>query len=58
MRYILLCLIVLTSFAYARGADIPALLNRYCIECHDNETKEGGHSFQPLRPLTDGKPEL
>lgn len=58
MRNILLCLIVLTSCVSARGADPLTLLNRYCIECHDNETKEGGLSFQSLRQFKDGKPEL
>lgn len=58
MRMTLLCLVILLPFAPARGADIPALFGRYCLECHDNETKEGGLSFQSLRQFKDGKPEL
>jgi hypothetical protein len=58
MKRALLCLFTLTIFAPARAEDLRAFFNRYCMDCHDDGTKEGGHSFQSLRQFSDARPEL
>jgi mono/diheme cytochrome c family protein len=35
-------LALLAAAASATGADVPALVEKYCVECHDADAKKGG----------------
>ncbi|MBL8827559.1 MAG: DUF1588 domain-containing protein [Planctomycetaceae bacterium] len=61
MRSLVVCLCVLIlqligSFALAD--EVTALLHRYCADCHNQETKEGGLSIQSLKEFKDAKPQV
>ena len=58
MRIVLVCLIVLVASSLASANEIAPLLKRYCTECHDSNTSEGGLSFESLANFPDGKPEV
>jgi hypothetical protein len=59
MKIALFSLAILASSAPARAADeIVALLDRYCLECHDNDVKKGGLSLESLKAFKDITPEV
>jgi len=49
MRITQFCLAILAPLAPARAADVAVLLDKYCLECHDNEVKKGGLSLERRR---------
>ncbi len=58
MRIALLCLVILAPLAPVRAADVAALLDRYCVKCHDNDEKKGGLSLESLKGFKDARPEV
>lgn len=58
MRIALLCLVILAPLVPVRAADVAALLDRYCVKCHDNDEKKGGLSLESLKGFKDARPEV
>ena len=58
MRIASLCLLIWGMTSLAVANDYPALFQKYCLDCHDSQTKEGGLSLESISGFKDAAPEV